>query len=278
MGVSIGGFNGPRLAEVRSVSAHGVPGCGVYVLYIRLTMLAANLKSEALVSQLSCLLETDKPCLKISNGVIEGNPVIRWTEYTDEYQLGVFFYLSGNQISAIEEYRNSGDLKLSIWLSGIVDYEGKRTDFSDKGDYLISKQQWIEALSSMGYKDALLFEIAFPNVEGSDTEAIKELLKKAQTHILNGHYQESVGLCRQAIEVIEKVRDDKSKASSAVSKYRENRQHMNTEERMLFLREGLKNITQLGAHYGDEFSRNQAQAVLGMTVALLSSPEVGLLK
>jgi len=83
-------------------------------------------------------------------------------------------------------------------------------------------------------------------------------------------------LCRQAIELVEKYRKDKNKGATAVLKYKENRQDMNTEERMMFLREGLKNITQLGAHHGDEFSRYQAQAVLGMTVSLLSLPEIGL--
>jgi len=64
MSISFGGFGGPKIAEVKNVTAHGVPGCGVYVLYLQLTTLAANLRSKALISQLSCRIETAKPCLK----------------------------------------------------------------------------------------------------------------------------------------------------------------------------------------------------------------------
>ncbi|MCU7804734.1 MAG: hypothetical protein KZQ96_16220 [Candidatus Thiodiazotropha sp. (ex Lucinoma borealis)] len=273
MGISIGGFNGPRLAEVKSVSAHGAPGCGAYVLYLRLTALVGNLKSEVLVSQLACRLEIAEPFLKIANGVIEGSPVTRWAEYTDDSQLGFFFYLSPNQVDSIELIRVGGDLKLSIWLSGVVNCQGEQSDFSDKGDFIITKQQWIETLDTMGYQDTLLFELPMPN-----EVSLKVLLERAHKHILNGDYQESIGICRQAIEMVEKNRKDKKKASEAVAKYKENRQEMNAIERMLFLREGVKNITQLGAHHGDGFSRQQAQSVLGMTVALLSSPEIGLKK
>lgn len=234
MGISIGGFNGPGLAEVRSVSAHGVPGCGVYVLHLQLKILAANLKSKALISQLSCRIETTNPSLKISDGVLEGHPVIEWFEYTDESQLGFFFYLSANQISAIENFRNSGDLKLSIWLSGVVNYEGQVNDFYGKDDYVISKQQWLEALSSMKYKDTLLFELPMPKQDGSDKDKLKELLERAQSHLINGHYQESVGLCRQAIELIEELRKDKKEAANAAAKYKEKRKEMNINERMLF--------------------------------------------
>ncbi len=278
MGISFGDFGGLKIAEVKNVTAHGVSGCGVYVLYLNLTTLVSNLKSEAFISHLSCRIETKAPCFKISSGVLDGHPIIRWSEYTDDSQIGFFFYLNASQISAIEEFRNDGDLNLSIWLSGVVDYEGQKNDFYDKDDYVISKQQWLEALAAMKYKDTLLFELAMPIDSDSDNENIKVLLERAQNHILIGHYQESIGMCRQAIELVEKERKDKKKASEAVKKYKDNRHEMNAIERMLFLREGLKNITQLGAHHSEEFSRQQAQSVLGMTVALLSTPEVGIKK
>lgn len=278
MGISIGGHNGRRLGEVRDISVHGFPGCGIYGLYIILKVGAGNLKSEAFLSQLQCRIELVAPTLKIGNGFIEGHPVIRWTEYSETEQLGFHFYLSGSQVDAIESCRCSRDIKFGVWLSGTVQYEGKPQNFSDRIEYVVQKQQWLEALKAMNYQESLLFELQMPKQDDSIEDGFRELLKRAQSHIFNGHYQESVGLCRQAIEIVEKGRNDKNKATAAVSKYKDNRHEMDSDERMLFLREGLKNITQLGAHHGDEFSRNQAQAVLGMTVALLSSPEVGILK
>jgi len=215
---------------------------------------------------------------EISDGILDGHPIIEWAEHTVDSQLGFFFYLSTSQVASIEEFRNSGDLKKSIWLSGVVDYEGKQNDFYDKDDYVISKQQWLEALAAMKYKDTLFFELYMPMDNEPEDENVKILLERAQNHILNGHYQETIGLCRQAIEFVEKVRKDKNVASKAAKKYIDSRKEMDVLERMLFLREGLKNVTQLGAHHSKEFSRQQAQAILGMTVALLSSPEVGIKK
>ena len=279
MSISIGGLNGKRLGEVRDISVQGFQGCGVYGLYLILKVNAGNLNSEAFLSQLQCRIELGDNGRKIANGFIEGNPVIRWTEFSEVEQLGFFFYLSSSQIEAIEESRKSGDLKLGVWLSGEAVYEEMSQNFSDRRDYLIQKQQWLDVLSKNGYQETLLFELPMPKETDGVGENLRELLERAQKHILNGHYQESVGLCRQAIEVVENSRKDKNKASEAVRKYTDNRRReMSVEERMLFLREVLKNVTQLGAHHGDEFSRYQAQSVLGMTVSLLSSPEIGLIK
>ncbi|MDH5785855.1 MAG: hypothetical protein OEZ16_09645 [Chromatiales bacterium] len=278
MVISIGGFDGPRLAEVKSVSIHGNQGCGVYVLYLSLKVIAGNLTSDAFLSQLSCRLEVGKQPIKLANGEYEAAPVVRWTQYTEDTQLGFFFYLSSSQVNAIEQVRNSGDAPISVWLSGSVSYEGKSQSFLDKGDYVIPKQQWLQALAEMHYQDTLLFELLMPSGTDSNSSEVKSLLERAQSHILNGHYQEAIGLCRQAIEFVENYRDDKKQASQAVEKYKDRRKEMNVIERMLFLREGLKNITHLGNHNSEEFSRQQAQSVLGITVALLSSPEIGVIK
>lgn len=53
------------------------------------------------------------------------------------------------------------------------------------------------------------------------------------------------------------------------------RKNMSSDERLLSLREQLKNVCQLGAHGSESFTRSQAKAVLGMTMALLAEPTVG---
>ena len=75
---------------------------------------------------------------------------------------------------------------------------------------------------------------------------------------------------------MEKLNNDKKHAKKAVDKYKEKRMDMCTIERMLFLREALKNITHLGAHHEDQISRHQAQSILGITVSVLACPEVGI--
>ena len=276
MGISINIANGQTLGEVNDISVHGAEGCGVYVLYLRIIVSVGKLNSNAIVSQLNCRMELTDTNIKIANGFTESRPHVRWTKYSTDNQLGFFFYLSGNQLDAIEKYRNSGDLRISICLSGDINYEDKVDSFFGKESIYIPKQQWLEALSAMKYQNTLLLEIPMPEKESQNENGLSELLKRAQNHILNGHYQESVALCRQAIELIEITQDDKSQAKSANKKYKEARADMSIQERMLFLREAIKNVTHLAAHNGDDFSRKQAQVILGITVSMLSSPEVGI--
>lgn len=276
MGLSIGGHNGERLGDVSNISIHGFQGCGIFGLHINLIVNAGNLKSDAHISQLDCRIELDKPTLKIGNGFIDNLPTLRWTQYSEVEQVGFYFYLSGRQIQAIESHRLSGDFNLGVRLSGNAVYEGESQSFSDRGEFAIPKQQWLEALNRMGYRDTLLFELPMPKSDNDQIIQLKGFLTRAQNHIHNGHYQESVGLCRKAIEWVEKERGDKNEAGNSVVKFKESRRDMTTIERMLFLREGLKNITHLGAHEDEEFSRQQAQAVLGMTISLLSTPEIGI--
>ena len=51
--------------------------------------------------------------------------------------------------------------------------------------------------------------------------------------------------------------------------------NMTATERMLSAREQLKSICHLSAHGIEFFTRSQARAVLGMTLALLAEPTVG---
>ena len=274
MSLSITGLHGTIIGDLNSISVHGIQGCGVYVLLLTLKINASYLSSEILLSQLCCSLELGNK--KIASGFIDGRPIIIWTEFSSEERIGFKFYLSASQLNAIEAVRSNGDLKIGVSLAGSFNCGEENQGFSDRGEFLIPKQEWLGALSAMLYKDSLLFELPMPKKSNEQDKNLKELLERAHSHILNGHYQESIGLCRQAIEFIEKDRNDKKKVTEATAKYKENRREMSALERMFCLREMLKNITQLGAHHGEEFSRQQAQSVLGMTVALLSFPEIGI--
>lgn len=276
MNLSIGGHNGPKLAEIRKITAHGNPGCGCYLLYLQMEASVLKLTSNAEITELVSRIELQDPRISIAYGTLDGGPRISFGEYTDHIHIGFHYYLSGSQISAVEKARGTGDLNLSIWLYGATHYSGKTSTFTSQESLKILKQEWLEALDKMGYKKTLLFELPMPSENYNPDKDILEILQRAQNHILNGAYQESAGLCRQAIEIIEKQRDDQDKSRDAVNKYRSlERKDMSVDERMLLLREILKNITHLGNHPEDSFSRYQAQSILGMTVALLSSPEVG---
>jgi hypothetical protein len=117
-----------------------------------------------------------------------------------------------------------------------------------------------------------LFEVPLPNASGD----LKALFSKAQEFIEIGHYKDAVMQCRHIVEQVEALREDKQASAAANKKaHSSDRKDMSSIERLMSLREQLKNICQLGAHGNEEFTRSQARAVLGMTMALLAEPTVG---
>jgi len=273
MSLRVGGHSGPMVGEIKGIEIHGGSGVGTYLLYLRLNVVVNNLNGKAILNQLSCRLESGGQ--SVAQGFFEGAPVVEWSQYTSDAYLGFNFHLTGSQLNGLELLRHDNDLGFGVWLSGICHYEGKADSFSDRGEFNVLKQEWLRALGQMNYKKTLLFELEMPsaNILG---EQVISLLEKAQSHILNGTFEEAVASCRKVIELVETQRGDKADAASAANSYKNNRREMTVCQRMLFLREALKNITHLANHANeDSFSRYQAQSVLGMTVALLSSPEVG---
>ncbi|MEJ2754479.1 MAG: hypothetical protein P8104_01235 [Gammaproteobacteria bacterium] len=180
--------------------------------------------------------------------------------------------LTKGQVNASEDYRQEGGLKLNIGLRALTtSSDGLLTSF-DVADFVIPREHWLNALKSTGFRQTLLFEVPLPSVSNELTG----IMSKAQEFIETGHYKDAVMQCRHIIEQIEKVRDDKKQSSASNSKaHSKERQDMSSIERLLSLREQLKNVCQLGAHGSEYFTRSQAKTVLGMTMVLLAEPTVG---
>lgn len=180
--------------------------------------------------------------------------------------------LTKGQVSAIEDYRLEGDLKLSVGLRALVTSDNGLYSSFDMADVVIPRQHWLNALRSAGFRQTLLFEVPLP----SGSEELTGIMSKAQEFIETGHYQDAVMQCRRIIESVENLRNDKQRSAAANKKaHGADRQDMSAIDRLMSLREQLKNICQLGAHGTDQFSRSQARAVLGMTMVLLAETTVG---
>lgn len=278
MSLTIGGHNGPRIAEVKSVKVHGQPGAGCYVLYIALQAVSGRYESKALISDLSLRVDLESR-LHVGVGKKEGSPLIEWWPHTADSQIGFYIKLSGSQLEAIEQVRGLGEIGVSLWLSGVTHTDKGVHDFISQQTFRVPKEEWLRALDHMDYQVSLLFELPLPN-ETAVSDDIQNTLTKAKSHLASGHYEECVAKCRSVIELLEELREDKKDAQAVAKKYKgPDRKEMTINERMLFLREAIKNITHLGNHpVAEEFSRHQAQSIFGMTIAILSSPEVGLVK
>lgn len=180
--------------------------------------------------------------------------------------------LTSEQINAIEEIRQDGDLKLILTLKALLSSSSGLANSFERTEVIVPREQWLKALASSGFCTTALYEIPLP-ASSVDTEGF---LTKARGFIETGHYKDAVMQCRHIIESIEELRDDKREAMNANRMaHSSSRKEMSSIERLLSLREQLKNVCQLGGHGREAFTRSQALSVLGMTMALISEPTVG---
>ena len=180
--------------------------------------------------------------------------------------------LTKEQINVLEEHRQDKDLKLNLGLRALISSDGTLLSSYDCEDFIVPREEWLKALNNAGFRQTVLFEIPLP----FGTKELNNFFEKAQEFIESGHYKEAVIQCRHIIEQIESIREDKKQSSAANTKaHSGERKNMSTIERLLSLREQLKNICQLGAHGSETFTRSQAKAILGMTMTLIAEPTIG---
>ena len=191
---------------------------------------------------------------------------------------GLTFVMRGNrqpclnqeQVNALEVCRQEKDLKLNLGLRALVASGDELLSSFDCTDIAVPREQWLSALKTAGYRNTLLFEVPLP----ATSDGLATLISKAQEFIETGYYKDAVMQCRHIIEQVESLREDKQ-ASASANNVAHSAREMSSVDRLLSLREQLKNVCQLGAHGTEDFTRSQAKAVLGMTMALLAEPTVG---
>lgn len=268
MSISLNDPNGYRVAELREIKAHGLPGIGSYTLVLNLHFVVTP-RAEATISKVSLRLEWGDNTQRMIGIAVPDIPSIRITPYSTDIQINFRLPLSGAQIEDIESRRNGGNFRLTLWFMGDLEQAGISQSKSDRHEFEVRQQDWIEALELMEYRRTMLFELPVP----SSDVPIGELVAKAQAFLYKGDYDQAVTFCRQAIEKTEALVGDRSATNRAVDKYRDDRKGMDTTERLLFLRESLKNTTHLAVHHSPNhngYSRDQANAILGTTISLLS--------
>ncbi len=276
MSISIELSNGCRLAEVKRISVHGLPGVGCYTLVINLHLSVMAPATDSDLSNLSIRVEWgDNQQRMIGTVVPDQAQPIPLSQHCTTTTIGFRLLLSQNQIEAIEALRNGGDILLSIWLIGNVSHDGNSFTIQERETFLVPQQEWIGALKLMGYCRSFLYELTLPYAE-NEQEPATALIKKAQDYLLRGDYDDCVGKCRSLLKEAYPLTDEDEKVrKKALEKYRGNqdaRKSMDVPERMLALREAVINATHLAHHYnsGDGYSRDQARAILGATISIVS--------
>ncbi len=102
-------------------------------------------------------------------------------------------------IAAIEAKRID-DISFQLTIEGLVSFQRsnvthmERMSLSYPLEY--SQKEWIGVLKEMGYRDAWVFEVARPDIEGMDTVA--EHLEKAGDCLQRNEYKGCITHCRDA--------------------------------------------------------------------------------
>ena len=276
MSISIDNSRGHRIAEVKRISVHGLPGVGGYTLAINLHLMVTASVTEVFLNNLSIRIElADGSQRLLGIAIPDQAQPISISQYDNEKIVTFRLLLSPNQIEAIEALRNGSDIDLSISLLGNIVNEVNSKKIQQQSTFKVNQQEWVEALNRMEYSLSFIYELTLPVTENQKDPAV-EIIKKAQYHLMRGHYDECVGECRMLLEAYPKTDEDNKALKLARNKLKgtqADRESMDVPERMLVLREALTNATNLAHHHNisDGYSRDQARAIMGCTLSLLSA-------
>jgi hypothetical protein len=267
--------NSDDIVEFNQFSVHGKEAAGGYGFTFLLKGNCRRCENPISIFDIRLSLALSAPVKPVLTSIPSSIQLIQCTQYpNNNQQLPFEVVLTKEQVNALEEYRQDKDLKLNIGLRALTSSNSTPFASYEHKDVIVPREQWLKALSNSGFRQTLLFEVPLP----SKADEIVGLYSKAQEFIETGHYKDVVMQCRHIIEKIESIREDKTLSSAANKKAhnRQQRQGMTSIERLLSLREQLKNVCQLGAHGDESFTRSQARTVLAMTMALIAEPTVGI--
>jgi hypothetical protein len=182
------------------------------------------------------------------------------------------------RIEAIENIRLGNELEFVLRIYALANAaDSKRIEVVDSElHYHVNQSKWVEILRNMGYCRIILLEIPVFNEEISPLfpEAV-EHLKNAQKHMLNGHFRDSVGACRDVLEAVSMaLKDDSGQMPETIESWFQGQRDMSKEERLRLVRRALKVVTHPARHADEvasqiEWSPEDAKAVITMTAAIL---------
>lgn len=264
--------NGDYLVEFDQLTVYGREAAGGYGFVFSVRGGRQACQNKMVIFDIGLSISLPDPARPLVTSVPASTRIIQCHNFSNREQVDFEAVLTREQVNALEEYRQEKDLKLNFGLKALTASGDELLSSFDFTDATIAREQWLGALKSAGYRNTLIFEIPLPTTAGG----LMALFTKAQEFIETGHYKDAVMQCRRIVEQVQLIRGDKKLSSDANAKaHTHGRKDMTAIERLLSLREQLKNICQLGAHGTEGFTRSQAKAVLGMTMALLAEPSVG---
>gem|GEM_PF-3456249 len=183
--------------------------------------------------------------------------------------------LTRQQLAAIEEIRNGGDLDFVLQIAG----EGTHHEYGvnamqDEWRFHVAESQWVKDLKSANIVEILLFELPVPiGAQSAEARKMTSHLEKAKLRFLNGDFNACVGECRLVVQEMGALMTKNGKWSEGLlKKLGVNNSDMTKEEREYAIFAALRHYTNL-PHHGEsegggvQFSR--ADASLALSLAAL---------
>lgn len=265
--------NSRYVVEFDRVRIGGKHGLGGFVITVGLEGSRSSCEKPITIMDISLSLSTEGGAAVLAPNIPSSTQAILCNEGTYRENIHFDAFLTKEQILALEEYRKSSDLSLRFDLRALTICDDEVWSSFEACGYSVPKQEWLNALRSARFQDTVLLEIPVPDV----SEEVRQLVSKAHDFIDHGYYKEAVGQCRNIVEALEAIRGDAEAAKKASRKLLDKgeRESMTVIERLLAMREQVKNISHLGVHGDEPFTRSQARAVLSATLSLLAEPTVG---
>ena len=275
MSMSIQCPNRYTLAELKRVEVNGLPGLGACTLVLRLNFSVHLPKTETSLENLWIRIEWgDNRQRMLGTAMPDQGQTFRISQHHNDLSLNFRIPLSFSQIEAIEALRNGGDFRLALWISTQVRQGSDVSSSTGRTEFDVKQQNWIRALNEMDYQQTFLFELPLSK-DVKANEPAAGIIGKAQQYLLGGHYCQCVAECRKLLEAYALGDADKQLLKAARDKYKGDqptRESINIPERLLVLRDAANHATQLAHHHhsNDGYSRDQARAILGSTISVLS--------
>jgi hypothetical protein len=148
---------------------------------------------------------------------------------------------------------------------------------STRGQYRMREQEWLDVLKDLGYSDYLIQKIPLPDEEErpSVAGAIK-YLQDAKTAFDERRYGDAVGKCRKAIDKLNEAYEQPESLGELLREVSEDKETHSKRERELLLRGAARHYTHPPHHIEiDDYTRDEASLIMGVTTSLLSNAVVG---
>jgi hypothetical protein len=277
-------YESTNFGDIRAIGIHGRSGVGLSELLFSLEWSIDATRQEVLsVFGTSAWISVQASGVDQATFLGHAYPETAWCSETRNHATSSALHyrlaLPSPQMLAIEELRHGRELVFTIDIRGNSFGPRGVRSFDQKVTHRTTVSDWIRVLREADAADILLVGVHMPGARMSaPLKSAAELVRRANDHLILGHYSAAVADCRLAIESIWKAANLREKATDSRKLLANMGQQMTMTKRQreLALGEALRIFCHTAHHVGDdaapeEFGRVDAALAVGTTAALVST-------